>query len=74
MSFANVFVFKGRFNKNAYEFTLANVYAPCDSGSRQLLWIRLGDLITNDSEAAWCDFNAVRSTEERRSRESGGRF
>lgn len=70
-------VVKGWFNKNDSEFALANVYAPCDSESRHLLWIRLGDLITSDSEAAWCvtgDFNAVRSTEERRSIVSGGRF
>jgi hypothetical protein len=41
-----------------------------DSGGRQVLWERLGGLISNDNEAAWCvlgDFNAIRSLEERHS-------
>lgn len=71
MSFENCLVVKGRFIKSNLDFSLVNVYAPCDSGGRQVLWERLGGLISNDIEVSWCilgDFNVIRTLEERRSR------
>jgi len=51
-------------------FSITNMYTPCDSGRRQLLWTRLGSLINNNKEAFWCvngDFNAIQSSDGRRS-------
>jgi exonuclease III len=70
-SMAHVIIIQGFMVKNGGEFALANVYAPCDSVGRQDVWLRLGLLLNNLSELSWCvcgDFNAIRSSSERRSR------
>jgi len=64
-------VVKGSFKNNNVGFCLANVYAPCDSRGRQVLWDALSGLLQLHSEAAWCvlgDFNVVRSSDERKGR------
>jgi hypothetical protein len=69
VNIANCLIVKGRFINNNEVFCLANIYAPCDSGGRQVLWGALTNLFQLHGEAAWCvlgDFNAVRSSEERR--------
>lgn len=63
-------VIKECFIKNELEFSLANVYALCDNGGRQLLWTRLCVPTIGDSDIAWCvigHFNVVRTTEGIRS-------
>ncbi|GAU17467.1 hypothetical protein TSUD_340100 [Trifolium subterraneum] len=60
----------GRFLKSGEEFSVANVYAPCDIGAKQELWDSLSSRIQLLGRARVCvcgDFNAVRSFEERRS-------
>ncbi|GAU46774.1 hypothetical protein TSUD_402850 [Trifolium subterraneum] len=60
----------GRFTKSGEEFFLANVYAPCDLGAKQVLWASLSDQIQLLGRRRMCvsgDFNAVRCIEERRS-------
>jgi hypothetical protein len=71
MSLSNSLIVKGKFLKNNVDFGLANVYAPCDNRGRQELWNVLGGMVQRHNSIAWCilgDFNAVRSSEERRSR------
>ncbi|GAU46155.1 hypothetical protein TSUD_401590 [Trifolium subterraneum] len=54
------------------DFFLANVYAPCESAGRVNLWNGLGGFLQQHQQVAGCvlgDFNAVRSQEERRSRQ-----
>ncbi|GAU12549.1 hypothetical protein TSUD_182630 [Trifolium subterraneum] len=60
----------GRFIKSGEEFSVANVYAPCDPGAKQQLWDTLSVRIQALGRSRVCvcgDFNAVRSIEERRS-------
>lgn len=48
---------------------MANLYAPCDSRRRQVLWDAISGLFQLHMEAAWCvlgDFNVVRASDERR--------
>ncbi|GKV05101.1 hypothetical protein SLEP1_g17145 [Rubroshorea leprosula] len=48
-----------------------NVYAPCDSLGKQLLWKEILDLTEVSDGGNWCiggDFNAIRSREEKRGR------
>jgi len=33
---------------------LANVYSPCDSNGKQVLWTRRGGLLHNSRDANWC--------------------
>jgi hypothetical protein len=61
---------QGKFVKTGVQFTLLNVYAPCDSNRQQLLWhnisVRLATLL--DENVCVCgDFNAVRVPKERKS-------
>jgi exonuclease III len=61
---------QGQFVKTGEQFTLFNVYAPCDTLSQQLLWQNLSARLASLSEANVClcgDFNAVRCAEERKS-------
>jgi len=49
---------------------VANVYAPCDNGEKQLLWDRLSMMLhqlAGKNFRICGDFNAVRSGEKRRS-------
>ncbi|MCH86865.1 cytochrome P450, partial [Trifolium medium] len=64
----------GRLVKSGEEFYLANVYSPCDSGAKQVLWDSLTERIQALDGKRVCvcgDFNAVRSVEERRSSRIG---
>ncbi|CAJ2638568.1 unnamed protein product [Trifolium pratense] len=65
-----------RFSKTGEEFTVANVYAPCDDGAKQVLWdslsVRLISLV--GKKVCVCgDFNAVKLVDERRSSRGGHR-
>jgi hypothetical protein len=46
-----------------------NVYAPCDTRRKQVLWAELKNVILAKKEERWCvlgDFNAIREESERR--------
>ncbi|MCH79622.1 cysteine-rich receptor-like protein kinase, partial [Trifolium medium] len=66
----------GRFIKSGEEFSVANVYAPCDLGAKQELWNSLSMRLQTLGRARVCvcgDFNVVRSIEERLSDRDGDR-
>lgn len=68
--FDHVLSIHGRFISSDEEFHLFNVYAPCDGGARQMLWVALTTRLQalRGKKVCICgDFNAVRSREERRS-------
>lgn len=70
-SMEHAFIIHGRFINSDDEFYLFNIYAPCDNGAKQLLWNSLSEYLQRLVGKNIClcgDFNAVRSTEERRSR------
>jgi len=70
-SFAHVLVIRGRVVQTGQDFVIANVYSPCDSVGKQLLWERLLLFAQNNTTANLCicgDFNSVRSMEERKGR------
>jgi hypothetical protein len=70
-SFPHVLVIRGRVLQTSQEFIIANVYAPCDTAEKQVLWDQLLQFVVNNGDANLClcgDFNAVRSSEERRGR------
>ncbi|GAU49673.1 hypothetical protein TSUD_91110 [Trifolium subterraneum] len=61
----------GRFSKTDEEFFLANVYAPCEAGAKQVLLDSLsGRLQALEGKRVFVcgDFNAVRRVDERQSR------
>ncbi|GAU10348.1 hypothetical protein TSUD_422720, partial [Trifolium subterraneum] len=67
----NCLITRGRFIKENVEFSLANVYAPCSGVGRVRLWQELSGVLQLHGQTAWCvlgDFNAIRSSEERKSR------
>jgi len=69
-SLAHVVIIQGKMVKNGADFSLANVYAPCDPLRWQDVWNHLGTIIVNFRETYWCvcgDFNAFRSPAERKS-------
>ncbi|GAU48313.1 hypothetical protein TSUD_405300 [Trifolium subterraneum] len=69
-SYESVLWCHGRLIKSGEEFSVANVYAPCDPGAKQRLWDSLSGRIQALGRYRVCvcgDFNAVRSVEERRS-------
>ncbi|MCI37629.1 endonuclease/exonuclease/phosphatase family protein, partial [Trifolium medium] len=73
-SYDHVLWCHGRFIKSGVEFSVANVYAPCDPGAKQELWDSLSVRIQALGMARVCvcgDFNAVRRIEERRSVRDG---
>ncbi|MCH96753.1 cytochrome P450, partial [Trifolium medium] len=60
----------GRFIKSGEEFSVANVYAPCDYGAKIGLWDSLSVRIQSLGRRMVCicgDFNAVKNLDERRS-------
>jgi exonuclease III len=70
LQFEHVLGIKGRFVKTGEEFTVLNVYAPCDTLRQQNLWHNISSRLSNISDHKVCvcgDFNAVRSVEERKS-------
>ncbi|CAJ2674421.1 unnamed protein product [Trifolium pratense] len=72
----NVLWCHGLFVRSGEEFYLANVYAPCNSRAKQVLWDSLSVIIQALGRSRVCvcgDFNAVRSVEERRSANDGYR-
>lgn len=61
---------QGQFIKSGTQFTLLNVYAPCDAHHQQLLWHNISFRMRSLLEKNVCvcgDFNVVRCPEERRS-------
>jgi len=61
---------RGRFVNSGEEFSLMNVYAPCDSSRQQSIWQNISSRLTSLLDHGLCvcgDFNTVRSREERRS-------
>ncbi|PNX99301.1 hypothetical protein L195_g022566, partial [Trifolium pratense] len=75
-SFESVLWCHGRVVRSGEEFYVANVYAPCDNGAKQLLWNSLSVKIQALGRSRVCvcgDFNAVRSLDERRSVRVGNR-
>ena len=73
-SMAHVVIIQGKMLQNGADFSLANVYAPCESLRRQDVWNQLGLVISNFRDSSWCvcgDFNAIRSQVERKSRMVG---
>ena len=70
MSFEHVLVISRCFVKTRRQFTVFNIYAPCDSVRQQVLWNDLSSRLQKNSEMNVClcgDFNATQSVEERRS-------
>jgi exonuclease III len=68
--FEHVLGIQGRFVKSGDEFTIFNVYAPCDSNRQQVLWQNLAARLASlhDQNVCVCgDFNVVRYVEESRS-------
>ncbi|PNX61277.1 cytochrome p450, partial [Trifolium pratense] len=52
-----------RFSRTGEEFHVANVYAPCDDGAKQVLWDSLSarlDLLVGNKVCVCGDFNAVK--------------
>ncbi|GAU51435.1 hypothetical protein TSUD_413350 [Trifolium subterraneum] len=65
----------GRFTKNGEDFFVANVYAPCEDGAKQGLWVSFSARIQSLGRRRICvcgDFNAVKHIDERRSSRGGG--
>ena len=72
--FEHVLGIQGRFVKSRDEFTIFNVYAPCDSNRQQVLWQNLAAQLASlpdQNVCVWGDFNVVRYVEERKSVGSG---
>ena len=69
-SLDHVLAVTGRFLKSGEQFTVFNVYAPCDTSRQQVLWNALSSRIAALAGQNVCvcgDFNAIRSAAERRS-------
>jgi len=70
LQFEHVIGIHGRFVKSGEEFTLLNVYAPCDVSRQQALWLNISQRLSAFSDhniCVWGDFNIIRWAEERRS-------
>ena len=70
LQFEHVLGIQGRFVKSGEEFTLLNVYAPCDVSRQQALWLNISQRLSAFSDhniCVWGDFNTVPWAEERRS-------
>jgi len=69
-SLDHVLAVSGRFLKSGEQFTVLNVYTPCDTSRQQVLWNALSSRIEALAGQNVCvcgDFNAIRSAAERRS-------
>ncbi|KAK2356846.1 DNA-(apurinic or apyrimidinic site) endonuclease [Trifolium repens] len=67
----------GRFISSGVEFSVANVYAPCEDGAKQRLWASLTARLQSLGRRRICvcgDFNVVKHVDERRSSRVGQRF
>lgn len=63
MSFGHVLIIKGKDITSSEEFTIVNVYAPCDLEAKKELWERLCILaLSNENLCLYMcgDFNSVR--------------
>jgi len=62
-------VIRGQVISTGIEFIIVNVYAPCDTTAKQVLWDKLASFVLTNNEANLClceDFNSVRSVDERK--------
>jgi len=58
------------------KFFIANVYAPCESTTKNDLWVCLSQFLLDNGDENICvcgDFNSIRSEDERRGRSGGFR-
>ena len=70
-SFSHVLVIKGKDLLTGEDFVIFNVYAPCNSEAKKILWENLLLHIQNNNDVCICvcgDFNFVRSVDERKGR------
>jgi exonuclease III len=70
-SFSHVLVIKGKDLLTGEDFVIFNVYAPCDSEAKKVLWGNLLLHIQNNNDVCICvcgDFNSMRSVDERKGR------
>jgi len=70
LQFEHVLGIHGHFVKTGEEFTLLNLYAPCDTSCQQVLWNNISLRLSNLADHNVCvceDFNTVRWVDERRS-------
>jgi len=68
-SFRHVLIIEGRVLATGQEFFIANVYAPCDTSAKQVLWNNISNFILNIGDVSLCicgDFNSVRSEAKRK--------
>jgi len=68
-SFPHVLVIRGQVLQTGQEFVIANIYASCDTATKQVLWDHLQLFVLNNGEAklSFCgDLNSVPFSEERR--------
>jgi exonuclease III len=67
----------GRFISSGVEFSVANVYAPCEDGAKQRLWASLTPWLQSLGRRRICvcgDFNVVKHVDERHSSRLGHMF
>ena len=65
----HVLIIRGQVLQTNQEFVIANVYAPCDTAMKQVLWDQLLHFVVTNGDTSLClcgDFNSVRSMEERK--------
>jgi len=55
-SYENVLIIQQWFLKSENVFSIATMYAPCDSEGKKALWTRLGGLINNNREVVVCEW------------------
>jgi len=70
---SHALVIRGRIIRTSQDFVIVNVYAPCGTVAKQVLWNQLSGFVLNNGDANLClcgDFNSVRSSEERKHRGS----
>ena len=69
MSFDHVLVISGTVMSTGEDVVIINVYAPCDSAAKILLWDQLSSYVLSKKDSCLCvcgDFNSVRSIDERK--------
>jgi hypothetical protein len=72
----HILIIRGRVLQTNQNFVIVNVYAPCDTALKQVLWDQLLNIAVSIGETDLClcgDFNSIRSTDERRGRGSAFR-
>lgn len=59
---------EGVWRKEAQKVFIVNIYAPCDSHNKRILWESLKQIKDQNPRSLWCmlgDFNSVRNASER---------